>query len=537
MDPESLRNKAAEAFRQHDWQTLLQLAPRLADQFADDAPIRFMAGTACLKLKDLPGALRYLSQAHAIDDSNVRYATEYAMALSMAQQPNKALEVAAHAQALAPDDAGDWDRLGVVFTQNLAYDKASKSFEEAIKRDPGCAGLYYNLATTLKALGRTDEAERALKKCLSLDECHWPAHYSLAHLGHSGQAREHIAQIEAVLPRAEGNLGAEMPLRVAWSREHENLGEYAQAFEQLAKGKQLGKQAVQYDFSRDENLFSAITQAFHKPLARVNGFDSSEPIFIVGMPRSGTTLVERIISSHSGVCQIGEPINFGLAMKRLSGSRTRSLLDPETVAGLKQVDWHALGKLYVDSTRPTTGHTPHFIDKLPHNFLNLGHIARALPNAAIICLHRHPMDTCLGNFRELFTLGSPYWDYSFDILDIGRYYLQFRKLMAHWTALFPGRILEVQYEDLVRNQEPLTRELLAHCKLEWEDSCLHFENNPLPVASASSTQVRSGMHQRNMGRWKKYRSQLAELEALLASEGVSFELRDPEPDRDLRPQG
>lgn len=523
MDSTSLRNQAQAAFQRQDWQTLRQLAPRLNRELAADAKAQYMLGKACLEIKDLPAALHHLSQAHAIDPTHVRHASEYAMSLTLAQQPNKALEVATHTVALAPDDAEDWDRLGVVFTHTLSYEQACAAFEEAIRLKPDSAGLHYNLATTLKALGRSAEAEASLNHCLSLDPCHWPAHYSLAHLGRSGQAAEHIRQLQDVLPEAEGNLGAEMPARVALSREYENIGEYAQAFEQLAAGKQLGKKALRYDFARDDALFTAITQACQKPLAEPGGHDSTEPVFIVGMPRSGTTLVERIISSHSDVCSIGEPLNFGIAMKRLSGTRTQRLLDPETIAGLKQVDWQTLGKVYVDSTRPTTGHTPHFIDKLPHNFLNIGHIAQALPNAAIICLQRHPMDTCLGNFRELFALGSPYWDYSFDILDIGRYYLRFRELMTHWDEMFPGRILQVQYEDLVLDQEAMTRKLLSHCKLEWEDACLHFENNPLPSVSASTTQVRSGINRKGMGRWKKYRAQLAELEQLLVDGGVLTE--------------
>lgn len=238
------------------------------------------------------------------------------------------------------------------------------------------------------------------------------------------------------------------------------------------------------------------------------------------MPRSGTTLVERILSSHSEVTQTGELLNLGITMKRLSGTITAALLDPATIAGMNRVNRAALGKLYVDSTRPGTGQTPRFIDKMPQNFLNLGYIAEALPNAAIVCLHRDPMDTCLGNFRELFTLGTPYWDYTFDILDIGRYYVRFRQLMEHWSRVFPGRVLEISYEDLVQDQASVTRRLLQHCKLDWEDACLDFESNPAPVSTASSTQVRSAIHGMSMQRWKNYRAQLEPLQALLADAGL-----------------
>src|SRR5690606_11755978 len=136
-----------------------------------------------------------------------------------------------------------------------------------------------------------------------------------------------------------------------------------------------------------------------------------------------------------------------------------------------------LGASYIDNTRPGTGHTPRFVDKLPHNFLYLGHIARALPNAKIVCLRRDPLDTFLSNFRQLFGLNTPFYDYSFDILDIGRYYVLFDRLMAHWQHVLPGRILEVRYETLVDAQEECTRQLLDFCGLPWEDACLRFEEN------------------------------------------------------------
>lgn len=520
MDQPGLRNQAVTAFAQRNWGALHRLAPALLPRYPEDAELHWMTGTACLKQNDLAQAVQYLSRAHELDAGNAHYAAQLAMALSMAQQTHPSLQLARRAVELGPDNADDWDNLGVVFTRCLAYEEACHAFREALKHTPDSAAQNYNLATVLKSLGHAEQAEAALVRCLQLDPCHWPAHYSLAHLGRPQQARRHIRMLEEVLPRAAGNPGAEMPARVALSREYENIGDFANAFEQLTRGKRIGKNALRYDFSRDEAVFDALEARFRQTAPAVRGCESAEPIFVVGMPRSGTTLIERILSSHSRVTQTGELLNFGMAMKRLSGTRTPALLDPAVLAGLQQVDWKTLGKLYIDSTRPSTGQTAHFIDKMPQNFLNLGYIAKALPNAAIICLHRDPMDTCLGNFRELFTLGTPYWDYTFDILDIGRYYLRFRQLMDCWNSVFPGRILEIRYEELVQNQEVVTRSLLDHCALEWEDACLHFEDNPLPVSSASSTQVRAAMHTRGMGRWKNYREQLAGLQTLLEQGGV-----------------
>ncbi len=520
MNSDTFRNRARTAFKRRNWSALHQLLPSMPTECTDDAEVHYMVGTACLELQDLTHAVHHLAQAQELEPDSARCAIQLALALSTAQQASPAQQIATRAISLGPESADDWDRLGVVFTRCLAYEQACDAFRRALELRPESAAQHYNLATVLKSLGRVEEAEAMLTRCLQLDPCHWPAHYSLAHLGRAHQSVAHIRQLQAVLPRACGNPGAEMPARVALSREYEQLGYFDRAFEQLVAGKRIGKKAIGYNFSQDREIYDAIESARSPATQECAGHESAEPIFVVGMPRTGTTLIERILSSHSNVSQTGELLNFGMAMKRLSGSRSSAFLDPSVIAGLERADWAALGKLYVDSTRPTTGITAHFIDKMPQNFLNLGYIARALPKAAIICLHRNPMDTCLGNFRELFTLGTPYWNYTFDILDIGRYYLRFRRLMAHWASAFPGRILGVRYEDLVNDQESTIRALLQHCSLEWEDGCLRFEHNPLPVSSASATQVRSGINRRSMGRWKQYREQLGELETLLREGGV-----------------
>ena len=199
---------------------------------------------------------------------------------------------------------------------------------------------------------------------------------------------------------------------------------------------------------------------------------SAEPIFIVGMPRTGTTLVERILSNHPAVFAAGELTNFALELKRAAATPSNRVLDAETLAAAARVDPRALGEAYVASTRPRTGHTPRFIDKMPLNFFYAALIQRALPNAKIICLRRDPLDACLSNYRQLFATTFSYYDYSYDLLDTGRYYLQFDALARHWREAIPANYTEVHYEDVVEHTEREARRLVEFCGLDWDPACL-----------------------------------------------------------------
>jgi hypothetical protein len=188
-------------------------------------------------------------------------------------------------------------------------------------------------------------------------------------------------------------------------------------------------------------MFDALIRTFPAPHdGPTDGDSTDEPIFIIGMPRTGTTLLDRVLSSHPDVYSAGELQNFPTALQRASGSRLPLLFEPDIVTYARAIDWRQIGATYLANTRPATADRPRFIDKLPHNFLYAGFIARALPRAKIICLRRDPLDACLGNFRHLFDRETPFYDYSFDVLDTGRYYIQFDRLMVHWKNVLPGRI-------------------------------------------------------------------------------------------------
>jgi len=522
-DPAKTYAQATAAFNQRNFRQALELSMSLLPQAPNHAELHHLAGMAAMELQAMPQALEYLQRAVNLYPRRADYATQFARALSMVNLSADAMKVAEHALAQSPLDAQTLDTLGVVFTRANAHERATALYDRAVALMPSHPNYHHNFAKSLVFMNRMDEAERELETCIRLAPSLWGAHLTLSQLRRQSPGHNHVQRLLALLPKAVGNQTAQLNLHLALAKEYEDLADYPKAFEHLSAGKAAGKAMSQYAFAQDEALFAAVSHAAPRPQPAAAGYPTDEPIFVIGMPRSGTTLVERILSSHPDVHAAGELQNFPLALKRASGSRTLRLVDPETIERARDLDWQKLGEDYLNSTRPDTGLTPRFIDKLPHNFLHVGAIANALPNAKIICLRRNPMDTCLGNFRQLFNLASPYHGYANDLLDIGRYYILFDRLMAYWQQAFPGRILEVSYEALVESQESHTRALLAFCNLPWHDACLHFEKNEAPATTASAVQVRAPIYRNALQRRKVYEAQLGELRKLLGDAGIEVD--------------
>lgn len=521
QSPEQVYRAAIAALNQSRWAEASALATQVLRSVPDHGGVHFVAGVAALQLQQLPGALRHLQRAVRLSPTRPDYAAQYARALAAARLLREATLAAEQAMALGAADPLTLDTLGVVFTQANAHRQAVEAFRRAAALMPGTPSYRFNLATSLTFIGEIAAAEQEYEACLRLDPQYWKAHLALSQLRRQSAGDNHIDRLRGLLDAWNADGQARLYLNLALAKELEDLGEYPAAFTHLVAGKSAGGTGRDYATARDEALFSAIEQAAAPgPVTDVPG-PPAEPIFIIGMPRSGTTLVDRILSSHPDVHSAGELQNFGVLLKRASGSRTPALIDVDTVARAGGIDWSALGEAYIASTRPGTGHTPRFTDKLPHNFLYAGFIARALPGARIVCLRRNPMDTCLSNFRQLFALSSPYYDYSFDLLDTGRYYVLFDRLMSYWKATMPGRILELEYEELLDDQEGRTRELLEFCGLPWNEACLRFERNEAPVATASAVQVRAPLNRGSLHRWKRYEHELEGLRGLLERHGIA----------------
>jgi tetratricopeptide (TPR) repeat protein len=516
-----LQSRLIHAFNRHDWLQVRQLALQLLPLMPGDAMAPFMAGVAHMELGQLPPAADYLRQAAALEPSRVDFAVNYAKSLAMMGQLGEARAAADQALALNPADPFTLHTLGVIYSQANVHERAVAVFRRLVSMVPNQSPARFQLAYSLIATGDADAAEKELQACIRLDPGQWTAHVSLANLRRQTPENNHIEPLKSLLARYPNHPDAQVHLNMALAKEYEDLGDYPHAFEHYRLGNAVGRERRLDSARRDREIFERLIDSFPATSTQETAEGSGQQvIFVIGMPRTGTTLLDRILSSHPDVRSAGELQIFPPAVQRVSGSQMPILLDPQLPARVRNLDWQRLGTEYLSASRPYAENTPRFIDKMPHNFLYAGFIAKALPGAKIVCLRRDPMETCLGNFRHLFEQGSAFYDYSFDLLDTGRYYVGFDRLMAHWQRAFPGRIHEVHYEALVESQEATTRQLIDFCGLPWDDACLQPERNAAAVNTPNAWQVRAPVYRSALGRWKNYESQLGELQGLLAESGV-----------------
>ncbi|MFZ5664396.1 MAG: tetratricopeptide repeat-containing sulfotransferase family protein [Pseudomonadota bacterium] len=512
---------AREALGQGDLQATHRLAASLIHDNPRDAEGHFLLGVTLADAGQIAPGIASLERAVALDPQG-EYRAQLAKLYAMVRREGDAAFVLEQAETALPADALSRDTMGCVYARLGNHSAALGHFREAVRLQPYNSEYRYNLAVTLNFLGRVDEAEAALEALIGMAGDHARAHHLLASLRKQSAQANHVARLGQTYSRArEGR--DRLLLGYALAKELEDIGEPERALDILCEANGEHRRALDYDFSRDAANFDAIEASWADLKAAPPAHDDGDaPIFIIGMPRTGTTLVDRILSSHPEVESAGELQAMPLAVKRAAGTRSRNVLDPETVALAARADMAVIGRDYLGRAQHhRRDPAKHFIDKFPGNFQYVGFIARALPNARIICLRRHPMDTVLSNFRNLFAVSSRYYDYSYDLLDIAAYYARFDRLMRFWAEQLPGRVLEVQYEELIADQVGQTRRLLDHAGLDWSDDCLSFHTNAAPVSTPSAAQVRRPIYSDSVARWKRHADVLAPVSRFFEQHGIS----------------
>ncbi|WP_293677749.1 tetratricopeptide repeat-containing sulfotransferase family protein [uncultured Phenylobacterium sp.] len=483
----------------------------------------FLLGVLAADYDNHGRAAELFEKAIALAPADPRPRAHLARSLIALNAQADAVAAAEAAAALAPRDPLTLDTLGVVFSRAGLHARAVPLFEAATGADPRNASFQFNLAASRQFAGDFAGAEAAYAAAVALDPgLHraWSARVTLAR---QTPERNFLGELTALMDQRSDDPDRALHLGHALAKTCEDLGDHEAALDWLTRAKAAKRAAVGYSSAVDAALFAAAAGTFRAGDPAL-GDPSEAPIFVVGLPRTGTTLVDRILSSHADVASVGELIDFGLAVKRAAATPSNLVLDPQTLEAARDADPAALGRAYLEAAGRLAGRAPRFVDKMPLNVLYAGLIHRALPNARIVCLRRHPMDAALANYRQLFATGVAYYDYAYGLEDVGRYVAGFEALVAHWRAVLPpDRFAEVAYEDIVADQEGQTRRLLAFCGLPWDPACLAFHENAAPVATASSVQVRQPLYASSVGRWRRYGAGLGPLRRALEAGGVVVE--------------
>jgi tetratricopeptide (TPR) repeat protein len=534
------RDAAMERYRH-----AIAVKPDLADAYHN-------LGLALAGAGKIEDAMAQYRQALALRPDYIEAHINLANALASLERHDAAIVHFGKALAGRPASAEIHNDLGNSLAALRRYQEAVAHYEKAVALQPGLVAAHNNIGHALAALGRHEDAVAHYRKALVANPELGDVHHSLGNalraIGRLGESREALETAIAVAPGradfyrslaeitpfAAGDphlAGMErlardidslsddhrVELHFALGKAYGDLHDHDRAFRHLLAGNELHRRRIGYDEPETLNLFRRIEATFSPDLMRDKarkGEPSQVPVFIVGMPRSGTTLIEQVLASHPKVFGAGELMAFAQSVASVAAP-SATIQFPESVASMADDRFRELGAHYLAAIRPLAPGAERITDKMPANFRFAGLIHLALPDAKLVHVRRDPVDTCVSCFSKLFTGSQPY---AFDLGELGRYFAGYERLMAHWRrVLLPGVMLEVQYEEVVADFERQARRIVAHCGLAWDPRCLAFHQTQRPVLTASSAQVRQPIYRTAIGRWQPYAAMLGPLLAALGT--------------------
>jgi len=482
----------------------------------------FLVGLIALEMKQTGravqafGSVTKLEPEHGAAWANL---SRLFMQFGQAGRADAALE-----KAVAHNDGNPivMDLIGTIYGLLGDQREAGSWIQRALDKKPDSIPFLINQANNHMFLDRLDDAEELLNKVLAKAPSHPNAHWLLSGLRRA-KNRDHIEVLQRLVQEDVRDPRALAFLYYGLGKELEDLEDWDNAFEAFALGAAARRTTIDFDEAAEIAMYDAFRTTFTEDWLGDGrqGHDDPSPIFVVGQPRTGTTLVERVITSHSMVHSAGELKQFGHCLRRLGDYREAQRQSAKLAEIGADIDPEALGKAYLQTTRRMRGSLPRFVDKLPPNYLYIPLILKALPNARVVHLRRSPMDACFASFKQLFADAYPH---SYDQAEMARHHARYFHLMASWRERFGDRFFDISYEDTAANLEPNARALIEFLGLPWEDACLEFHKQEAAVTTASVVQVRQPAHTRSVGRWRRYENQLAPMRDALAEAGVPEEL-------------
>ena len=491
---------------------------RLLGAKPDLVEAHFLVGLIALELKQNGTAVSAFGSVTKLQENHGAAWANLAKLFMVAGQANRA--DAALARAVKYNDGNPvvLDLIGAVHSLLGEQEEASRWISMAVEKQPRNVRFLVNQANNHMFLGELNAARDVLKKVLSLQPGNPHAHWILSNVRKAKKGK-HVEQLKRLVKKDYGNPRSLAFLYYGLGKELEDLEEWNEAFDAFAAGAKARRKTIEFDEQAEIDMFQAFGDSFTPEWFEMKeeGHDDPAPIFVVGQPRTGTTLVERIITSHSQVHSAGELRQFGTCVRRLSNYREPKRYSANLARLAAGVDSEQLGKAYMRTTATMRGSLPRFVDKLPPNYLYIPIILKALPRAKIVHLTRDPMDACFASFKQLF---ADAYLHSYDQAEMARHHARYYHLMALWRDRFGDRFFDLSYEDTARDLDPNARALIEFLELPWENACLEFHKQDAAVTTASAVQVRQPVHTRSIGRWRRYKLQLGTMRRTLEEAGV-----------------
>jgi len=520
-----LSQAARQAVKTGKWETVAACSDRILRLDPSSAEGYFLAGLVERVLEKPVKARQAFEKALALDANRYDAAVELANQYSIARRNGETAALLAKYEDSLANSPMYLDMAGKVYTDIGMPVKAWPLFKKANELQPRVDLFQANLAACGVYLGKIEEAGDIYRKLLERFPGHRRNHYHLARLQ---KARDslHVDQMMEILAGSDDPPDRNIFLYYAIGKELEDLEQWDESFEYYRKASDAVCSVAKYEIAEDIELIDTIIEVCNDEWqasgtgATATESDAKTPIFIVGLPRTGTTLTERILSSHSQVGSLGETQFLQMVLRSQSGVQSIENMTPGMIRALANQNMALIAKGYLDAVSYRLGDEQMFIDKLPFNFLYLGFIGRAWPDARIVHLVRNPMDSCFSMYKQVFTWA---YKFSYSLEGLGQYFVAHDRLRKHWQEVLKDRMIEIEYESLVTDQEGQTRALLDRLGLDFEQACLDFDRNEAPSTTASSVQVREKVHSGSVNKWTRFARQLQPLRDHLESAGIRVE--------------
>jgi len=513
---------ARQAAQRRDWATVGACANEILKQDESSPEGCFLSGLVEKAAGRARNASALFARTIGLDARRYDAAIELASQYLLLLRHRDALDLLQRYETHLGNSPLYLDMAASTYSRLGLHARAWPLYQKANQLQPEIELFQANLAACAVYLGKIDQAKLIYRHLLQLHPEHQKNHFELSRLERAKDAA-HVEQMQAILSTGKKPPEKNIFLYYAIGKELEDLGRWQEAFDYYKLAGDTITRMAKYDVGADIALIDKIIEVCNGDwLAAAKagietGKQQKTPIFIVGLPRTGTTLTERIVASHSQVESADESFFLPIALQRISGVEDHKNMSPAIIEAAAKKDIRLIADAYLDAVDYRLGGKPLFIDKLPENFLYLGFIAKAFPAAHMIHLRRNPMDACFAMYKQSF------FKYAYTLENVGRYYVAYERLLRHWREVLKDRLIEVEYESLVADPEAQTRILLDKLGLEFEQACLDFDKNQSPSATASAVQVREKAHTRSVGRWKNFAVQLQGLKDYLEQAGIALD--------------